>query len=90
MAGRQYPRTPKPDRKAVLLADQDVIEGVDLELTEESMVQKILPLADAKEQFQASYIERALELNGGNRTKTARDLKVDPRTIFRYLEKQRT
>ena len=77
-------------RKAVLLADQDVIEGVDLELTEESMVQKILPLADAKEQFQASYIERALELNGGNRTKTARDLKVDPRTIFRYLEKQRT
>ena len=77
-------------RKAVLLADKQTIEGVDLELTEDSMVQKILPLAEAKERFQASYIERALELNGGNRTKTARDLKVDPRTIFRYLEKQRT
>ncbi len=26
-------------------------------------------------------------LNSGNRTKTARDLGVDPRTIFRHLEK---
>ena len=26
-------------------------------------------------------------LNNGNRTKTARDLGVDPRTIFRHLEK---
>ncbi|MBV1859268.1 MAG: helix-turn-helix domain-containing protein, partial [Nannocystaceae bacterium] len=30
---------------------------------------------------------RVLALNGGNRTKTARDLGVDPRTIFRHLEK---
>ena len=29
-----------------------------------------------------------LELNNGNRTKTARDLGVDPRTIFRHLEKE--
>ena len=28
-----------------------------------------------------------LALNNGNRTKTARDLGVDPRTIFRHLEK---
>jgi DNA-binding NtrC family response regulator len=28
-----------------------------------------------------------LERNNGNRTKTARDLGVDPRTIFRHLEK---
>ena len=29
-----------------------------------------------------------LALNNGNRTKTARDLGVDPRTIFRYLERE--
>ena len=29
-----------------------------------------------------------LALNSGNRTKTARDLGVDPRTIFRHLEKE--
>ncbi|NDG66737.1 MAG: hypothetical protein EBY23_07465, partial [Actinobacteria bacterium] len=34
------------------------------------------------------YVLEALERNGGNRTQTARDLGVDPRTIFRYLEKE--
>jgi hypothetical protein len=29
-----------------------------------------------------------LERNNGNRTQTARDLGVDPRTVFRYLEKE--
>jgi hypothetical protein len=29
-----------------------------------------------------------LALNNGNRTKTARDLGVDPRTVFRHLEKE--
>jgi len=49
---------------------------------------KILPLADAKERFQREYINEVLALNNGNRTKTARDLGVDPRTIFRHLEKE--
>jgi len=48
----------------------------------------ILPLADARERWQRSYINEVLGLNGGNRTKTARDLGVDPRTIFRHLEKE--
>ena len=48
----------------------------------------ILPLAEAKEKFQRDYINEVLELNNGNRTKTARDLGVDPRTIFRHLEKE--
>jgi DNA-binding NtrC family response regulator len=46
-----------------------------------------LPLAEAKEKFQRDYINEILTLNNGNRTKTARDLGVDPRTIFRHLEK---
>ena len=43
--------------------------------------------AEAKEKFQRDYINEVLALNNGNRTKTARDLGVDPRTIFRHLEK---
>jgi transcriptional regulator with GAF, ATPase, and Fis domain len=48
----------------------------------------VLPLADAKEEFQRRYITQILERNGGNRTKAARELGVDPRTIFRFLEKE--
>ena len=43
--------------------------------------------AQAKEEFQKRYINEVLERNNGNRTKTAKDLGVDPRTIFRHLEK---
>jgi len=51
-------------------------------------VQGVLPLAEAKEKFQRDYINEVLERNLGNRTRTARDLGVDPRTIFRHLEKE--
>jgi DNA-binding NtrC family response regulator len=46
-----------------------------------------MPLLQAKEEFQKRYINEVLERNNGNRTKTAKDLGVDPRTIFRHLEK---
>ena len=42
----------------------------------------------ALENFRNRYINDVLERNGGNRTKTAKDLGVDPRTIFRHLEKE--
>jgi len=45
-------------------------------------------LAEAREKWQRDYINEVLGLNAGNRTKTARDLGVDPRTIFRHLEKE--
>ena len=48
----------------------------------------IVPLEKAKEDFQRQYVLEVLERNNGNRTQTARDLGVDPRTIFRYLEKE--
>jgi DNA-binding NtrC family response regulator len=48
----------------------------------------IVPLEKAKEDFQRRYVLEVLERNNGNRTQTARDLGVDPRTIFRYLEKE--
>ncbi len=49
---------------------------------------RFFPLEKAKEDFQRRYVLEVLERNNGNRTQTARDLGVDPRTIFRYLEKE--
>jgi transcriptional regulator with GAF, ATPase, and Fis domain len=79
-------------KKALVLADgiQITAKDLDLEAPEGAKVddQLIMPLIDAREAWQREYINRALALNGGNRTKTARDLGVDPRTIFRHLEKE--
>ena len=74
-------------KKAVVLSDKAVLSPEDLELTSDALPQ-ILPLSLAKEQFQRQYINEILALNNGNRTKTARDLGVDPRTIFRHLERE--
>ncbi len=49
---------------------------------------EVIPLSEARDMWQRRYINRVLALNNGNRTKTARDLGVDPRTIFRHLEKE--
>jgi transcriptional regulator with GAF, ATPase, and Fis domain len=74
-------------KKAVVLADKALLGPEDLDLLPEDLP-PILPLVDAKEKFQRDYINEILALNSGNRTKTARDLGVDPRTIFRHLEKE--
>jgi transcriptional regulator with GAF, ATPase, and Fis domain len=74
-------------RKAVLFADGPIIGSSALEIGEQE--QEVLPLAVARERFERDYILWVLRKNHGNRTKTAKDLGVDPRTIFRYLEKER-
>jgi transcriptional regulator with GAF, ATPase, and Fis domain len=76
-------------KKAIVLAEGTVIGPDDLGLTGDALPE-ILPLSDAKDKFQREYINEVLALNNGNRTKTARDLGVDPRTIFRHLEKEDT
>jgi transcriptional regulator with GAF, ATPase, and Fis domain len=73
-------------KKAVLLSERSVITPDDLELNAE-MLDPIVPLSEAKERFAHRYVLEALERNEGNRTKAAEELGVDPRTIFRYLEK---
>ena len=73
-------------KKAIVLADGSVLTPEDLDLPPE-VLEPIMPLADAKERFALRYVMEALERNDGNRTQTARELNVDPRTIFRYLEK---
>ncbi|HTM23046.1 MAG TPA: sigma 54-interacting transcriptional regulator [Kofleriaceae bacterium] len=74
-------------KKAIVLCESTLIGPEDLGLTPDVLPQ-ILPLSGAKEKFQREYINEVLALNNGNRTKTARDLGVDPRTIFRHLEKE--
>jgi len=74
-------------KKALVLCDRNLLtpEDLDLGLQAEN---PILPLEKAKEDFQRKYVLEILERNNGNRTQTARDLGVDPRTIFRYLERE--
>ena len=76
-------------KKALVLAESTMIGPDDLGLTPD-VLPPILTLAEAKEKFQRDYINEVLALNNGNRTKTARDLGVDPRTVFRHLEKETT
>ncbi|HUT77550.1 MAG TPA: helix-turn-helix domain-containing protein, partial [Polyangia bacterium] len=54
---------------------------------DEETLPEMQSLADAREKFQREYVLEVLTRNNGNRTKTAHDLDVDPRTIYRYLEK---
>ncbi|MBV9947321.1 MAG: sigma 54-interacting transcriptional regulator [Myxococcales bacterium] len=74
-------------KKALVLCDRSLLTPEDLDLGKESE-NPILPLEKAKEEFQRKYVLEVLERNNGNRTQTARDLGVDPRTIFRYLERE--
>ncbi len=73
-------------KKALILSAKPQIQPADLDLIPE-VLKSVMSLAEAKEDFQRRYINEVLELNNGNRSKTARDLGVDPRTIFRHLEK---
>ncbi len=73
-------------KKAALLADRPLVDAADLDLGPESFA-PVLPLAQATEEYRNRYIGEVLERNAGNRTKTAKDLGVDPRTIFRHLER---
>ena len=73
-------------KKAAVLAEGTLITPDDLDLGRE-LLERTLSLAEALEEFRKRYISEILERNGGNRTKTAKDLDVDPRTVFRHLEK---
>jgi transcriptional regulator with GAF, ATPase, and Fis domain len=74
-------------KKAVILSETASIRPEDLDLPSDQTAE-VKPLAEAREDWQRQYITDVLALNNGNRTKTARDLGVDPRTVFRFLEKE--
>jgi transcriptional regulator with PAS, ATPase and Fis domain len=74
-------------KKSVIMADRVQLTPEDLELSDADL-KPVVPLSQAKEDFQRQYINDVLARNNGNRTKTAQDLGVDPRTIFRHLERE--
>ena len=74
-------------KKALVLCDRTLLSAEDLDLGDTEQI-AIVPLEKAKEDFQRRYVLEVLERNNGNRTQTARDLGVDPRTVFRYLERE--
>jgi transcriptional regulator with GAF, ATPase, and Fis domain len=73
-------------KKAVVLADRALVSAEDLDLSPE-VLEPTVPLAQATREFQRRYVNEVLDRNAGNRTKSAKDLGVDPRTIFRHLER---
>ena len=75
-------------KKAVVFSDNGVIAPDHLDLGDANL-EGMLSLADAREAWQRDYINQALSMYDGNRTQTARVLDVDPRTIFRHLERER-
>lgn len=75
-------------RRAIVMCDHNRITTNDLDIKAE-ITTEIMPLALALDKYRARYITESLERNAGNRTKTASELGVDPRTIFRHLESKK-
>jgi len=73
-------------KKAVIMSDAALLTPDDLELAAGDK-RHVKPLAQAEEDFKKKYIREVLDMNNWNKAQTARDLDVDPRTIFRYIEK---
>ena len=73
-------------KTAVVLTEKSLVSAEALGLDAEAL-EPIAPLTHATREFQRRYVNEVLERNQGNRTKTAKDLGVDPRTIFRHLER---
>ena len=73
-------------KRAVIMSDRALLNGADLGLAAGDR-RNIKPLAEAEEEFKMGYVREVLEVNNWNKAQTARDLGVDPRTIFRYIEK---
>jgi len=74
-------------KKAVIMTDRQQLVPEDLGIAVTAAGESIRTLADAEEDFKMAYIKKALDSNGWNKAQTARVLDVDPRTIFRYIEK---
>ena len=74
-------------KKAVIMTDRQQLGPDDLGVEPKASRAKLQTLAEAEEDFKKSYIRQALDQNAWNKAQTARELDVDPRTIFRYIEK---
>ncbi len=76
-------------KRAVIMSDRALLTPEDVGISKGTKRQ-LDPLDEAVERFKKQYIKEALDLNNWNKAQTARDLGVDPRTIFRYIEKMQS
>ena len=74
-------------QRACLMADRNdpVLSIADLGLSDQSEVEN--SLADAVEIFKTRLIRETVARCGGNRTEAAKQLDIDPRTIYRHLNR---
>jgi transcriptional regulator with GAF, ATPase, and Fis domain len=73
-------------KRSVIMSDRALLSPDDVGINTDQR-REIRQLDEATEEFKLGYIRDALEFNNWNKAQTARELGVDPRTIFRYLEK---
>ena len=74
-------------KKAVVMGDRPLVGPDDMGFSAEEVGPRFETLASAREAFQLEYIRDALMAHNWNKAQTAKTLDVDPRTIFRYVEK---
>ncbi len=74
-------------KKAVVMGDRPLIGPDDLGFAADQVRPNFKPMSEAREEFQREYIREALMAHNWNKAQTAKTLDVDPRTIFRYMEK---
>jgi len=76
-------------KKGLVLSESPFLTPADLGFEGDQVTAspRWLPLNEARENFQQQYIKECLEAHTWNKAATARALDVDPRTIFRYIEK---
>ncbi len=71
--------------KALIMADNKYIMPKDLEL-EPEYLKPTITLGDAENSFRKRYVLEALARNNNNKTKTAKELDITTRTLYRILD----
>lgn len=78
-------------QRAVALIPPEVgqytLSAKDFQFLQKTPAQSALPsLAEAKEEFIRDYVKKAILIHKGNKTKAAKALGVDPKTLYRHLQ----
>jgi transcriptional regulator with GAF, ATPase, and Fis domain len=75
-------------QRAVVLkpAGETKLASTDFQfLSEKPVSNELAKLSEAKEEFIKNYVKKAILIHHGNKTKAAKALGVDPKTLYRHL-----
>lgn len=70
-----------PDQSGIILTAKDFHF-----LQKKSQASALPTLSEAKEEFIRDYVKKAILVHKGNKTKAAKALGVDPKTLYRHLQ----